>query len=224
MVGVVYRGSRFLRRHPVACWLACCALLGAEVIDRIAIAVANQVITESQIDEEVRVTAFLNNEKLDLSASENKKAAARLVDQALVKREMDLSRYPTPLLSDADRTLQEIESHYSSPAVFEEALHDYGITRAKLKEHLWWQVTVLRFVDYRFRPGIQVSDAEVQAYYQQQLARSDHEGVKNIPSLSDQRAQIEEILTQQQIDQSLDHWLAEARTQVPIRYLDATLQ
>jgi parvulin-like peptidyl-prolyl isomerase len=199
-------------------------LLGAEVIDRIAISVGNQVITESQIDEEVRVTAFLNNEPVNLSPSERKKAAERLIDQALIKREMDLSRYPLPALSDADSALNEIKSHYPSQAGFEQALAEHTITEAQLKEHLWWQLTVLRFVDYRFRPGIQLSDSEVQAYYQQQVSKWEQQGVIPIPSLSEQRAEIEEVLTERQIDENLDRWLADARKQVPIRYLDEALR
>ncbi len=41
-----------------------CLLLTAqaEIIDRIAVTVGNQVITELQIDEELRVTALLNHE------------------------------------------------------------------------------------------------------------------------------------------------------------------
>ncbi len=204
--------------------LAFCALLAAEVIDRIAITVANQVITASQVDEEVRVTAFLNNEKLDLSPGEKKKAAVRLIDQALIKREMDLSRYPLPALSDADGALKDVKTHYSNPAGFEPALNDFGITEAQLQQHLWWQLTVLRFVDYRFRPGIQVPDSDVEAYYQQQLRKWKEQGVQPAPSLADERAQIEEILTQQQIDDSLDRWLAETRNQVPVRFLDEALK
>jgi peptidyl-prolyl cis-trans isomerase SurA len=201
-----------------------CALAAADVIDRIAITVANQVITASQIDEEVRVTAFLNNEKLDLSPGEMKKAAARLIDQALIKREMDLSRYPLPALSEADGALKDFKIHYSNPGGFPQALREYGITEAELQQHLWWQLTVLRFVDYRFRPGIQVPDDDIEAYYQQQLRKWKEQGVQPAPSLSDERTQIEEILTQQQIDDSLDHWLVESRNQVPVRYLDEALK
>jgi len=73
----------------VAAWQA-----SAEIIDRIAITVGSQVITVSQIDEEIRITAFLNREKLDITADAKKQAATRLIEQALVKREMDLSHYP----------------------------------------------------------------------------------------------------------------------------------
>jgi peptidyl-prolyl cis-trans isomerase SurA len=201
-----------------------CVCLAGEVIDRIAITVANQVITASQIDEEVRVTAFQNSEKLDFSAEEKKKAAARLIEQALIRREMDLSRYPLPDLSDADGALKDFKGHYPNQAAFEKALQDYGIIEAQLKQHLLWQLTVLRFVDYRFRPGIQVPDSDIQAYYQQQVRKWKEQGVQPMPSLSDERTRIEEILTQQQIDNSLDQWLTETRGQVAVRFLDEALK
>jgi peptidyl-prolyl cis-trans isomerase SurA len=210
-----------------ALWLLAaggCALLGADVIDRIAITVANQVITASQIDEEVRVTAFLNHEKLDLSLPEKKASAGRLIDQALIKREMDLSRYPLPALSDADSAFKDFQSRYPDRTAFDAGLLDYGITEGALKEHLRWQLTVLRFIDYRFRPGIQIPDEDVQSYYRQELLKWREQGLQPIPSLEDKRAQIEEILTQQQIDQSLDQWLADARKQATIRYLDEALK
>ena len=79
--------------------------LCADIIDRIAITVGNQVITESQIDEELRITAFLNRDKLDVSDDARKQAANRLIDQALVKREMELSHYPFPQAVDAGASL-----------------------------------------------------------------------------------------------------------------------
>ncbi len=202
----------------------CCILVRGEIIDRIAISAGNQVITESQIDAEVRVTEFLNGEKLDLSAGEKKKAADRLIEQAMVKREMDQSRYPLPELSEADKQFAVLQAGYANPALFESALETYGITPDELKRRLWWQLTVLRFVDFRFRPGIQIPDADVQAYYKQQLAKWQQEGVQRIPSFDEARPQIEEILTQQRIDEELDQWLAQVRMQVPIQYHDEALK
>jgi len=214
-----------IQRHPIV-WLAWgyWGLLGADVIDRIAIAVANQVITESQVDEDLRVTAFLNRDKLDLSLASKKIAAGRLIDQALIKREMELSRYPLPALNDADRELKDVESRYEGPAALKKALREYGITEPELKEHLLWQLTVLRFIDYRFRPGIQIPDTDIESYYQQQLLKWRQQGVQPLPSLDDERSQIEEILTEQQIDENLDHWLADARKQAAVRYLDQSLK
>src|SRR3984885_16240956 len=136
-------------------------LLPAEIIDRIVITVANQVITQSQVDEEIRVTAFLNRDKLDLSADAKKEAANRLIEQALIKREMDLSRYPLPQLSDTGESLRTLKAMYPSEAEFQNALQSYGITADELSRRLWWQLTLLRFIDYRFRPGIQIPASDV---------------------------------------------------------------
>jgi len=201
-----------------------CILLRAEIIDRIVITVANQVITQSQVDEEIRVTAFLNREKVDLSAEAKQEAAARLIEQALIKREMDISRYPLPALSDAGAPLQSRKAMYASEAAFDDALRDYGITADELTRRLWWQLTLLRFIDYRFRPGIRVPAADVQAYYRAQVTQWEQNGTKPIPSLEEARDRIEEILTQKQIDKALDQWIKDTEGQVTLNYLDPALK
>lgn len=198
--------------------------LRSDIIDRIAITAGNQVITETQIDEEIRVTAFLNREKADLSPTARKQAAARLVEQALIRREMDLSRYPLPELSDAGESLKGIESMYASETTFQNALQEYGITVDELTRRLWWQLTLLRFIDYRFRPGIQIPAADVQAYYRQQVLQWQQQGIKPIPTLQESRDRIEEILTQKRIDQALDQWLQDTQKQVMVNYLDPALK
>ena len=198
-------------------------LLQPEIIDRIAISVGNQVITERQIDEDVRLTAFLNEEKLNLDLAARKKAASRLVEQALIHREMELSRYPLPGMSEAQKSLEKLAERYANEAAYRKALEAYGIDDAALRQRLWWQETFLRFIEYRFRPGILIQDADVQAYYSRELAKWKREGVEPIPSLEDSRARIEQTLTEQRIDQELERWLSEARKQVTIRYRDEDL-
>jgi len=208
-------------------WILIClfpALLSAEIIDRIVITVANRVITQSQIDDEIRVTAFLNRDQVDLSPAARKQAAARLVEQALIKREMDLSHYPLPGLGDAGESLQTLKAMYSSESEFQNALQASAITVDELTRRLWWQLTLLRFIDYRFRPGIQVPAADVQAYYRRQVSEWEQKGTKPIPTFQESRDQIEEILTQQRIDRALEQWIEDTKSQVTITYLDSALR
>jgi hypothetical protein len=200
------------------------SVLLPEIIDRIVITVANQVIAQSQIEDEIRVTAFLNREKVDLSAEARKQAAGRLIEQALVKREMDLSRYPLPELSDAGESLRSLKDMYPSETDFQNALRASGITVDELTRRLWWQLTLLRFIDYRFRPGIQIPAADVQAYYRRQVSEWEQKGTKPIPTFEESRDQIEEILTQRRIDQALEQWIEDTRKQVAITYLDPAFQ
>ena len=190
----------------------------AEIIDRIAVSVGNQVITEAQISLEIRVTAFLNQEPADLSTAGKKIAAERLIEQTLLKREMDVSHFPLPDMSAAEKSLAAVEAQYRTEAEFQQALQQYGLTKEDLKSRLWWQSAVLRFVDERFRPGVQIPNADIRQYYDQQVGKWQQEGVSPIPTLDESRDKIEEALTQQRVDNALDRWLGDARTQVEIRF------
>jgi hypothetical protein len=209
------RDSRFL---TVAVLFLCS--IHSEIIDRIAISVGNQVITKAQIDEDVRLTAFLNGSQLDLSAEERKKAADRLIEQTLVKRDMEFSHYPVLPESEAEPALKVLKANYPTEAQYRQALDKYGITEEALKQRLWWQTTLLRFIDYRFRPGILVPDKDIQSYYDMEVVKWKGQGIKQIPSFEESREKIGELLTDQRIDQAIDQWLADTKKQIAVREHD----
>ena len=189
----------------------CLGPLSAEIIDRIAITVANQVITESTTRS--RIATMCGWTRLVSTVrSWTKRAITSVVCESA-----------NPQAVDASAALAGIKATYPNQADFAAALESYGISEADLTGRLLWQFTLLRFIDYRFRPGIQIPDADVQTYYRQQVSGWEQQGIKPIPTLEDSRDQIEEILTQKKIDQALDQWMAETRKQVPVTYHDATL-
>ncbi len=202
--------------------LACC--LHAEIIDRLAITVGQRVITEKQLDEEIRVTAFLNREQLSHTSAARRVAADRLVEQLLVKREMELSHYPLPDAEDVEAYFTQIRIGLDSATPFTQSLSEYDLTESTLKEHLALQLTALRFVEYRFRPDIGISDADMQAFYKRKVAawKADHPGIP--PSLESLRDSIREALLEQRTDEVLIAWLEESRKLVSIVYLDKSLQ
>ncbi len=232
MPGISSRRVASSVRTAMSCWLGAavflslgdfCGVLQAEIIDRIAISVGNQVITDRQIDEEIRLTAFLNHEKLDLSTDQKKKASARLIEQALVRRDLEFSRYPLPAPAEAEGSLRQVKASYTSQADYERAFQEYGIVDESLMRRLLWQLTLLRFVDYRFRPGIQIPETDVKAYYDQEAVKWRQQGAQ-VPALEEVRDKIEDVLTEQRIDQALDRWITTTREQVKVRYLDEALK
>lgn len=198
-------------------WISLALLCHAEVIDRIAVSVGNQVITEAQIIDEIRVTALLNHQKAEFTADQKKAAAERLIQQTLMKREMDLSHYPLPDLAEADPLM-------TGALANRDTLAQAGVTEQELKQHLWWQLATLRFIEYRFRPSVQIPEAAIKDYYDRKRIEWEREGVNPIPSLEDSRADIEKILTQQRVDRALDRWLGDTRTQVEILYRKEAFQ
>ena len=196
----------------------------AEIIDRIAVSVGNDIITTDQIHDEICVTAFLNHTQPNLNAEERRKAAERLIEQALIKREMDFTHYPLPALSDADPLVKKVEADYSDRQAFLNALDRNGISEDNLRQHLWWQLTLLKFTDERFRPSVHVTTAEIQQYYRQQVAKWQEQGVKEIPAFEESRDAMEKALTEERVNQVMDRWLGDARTQIDIRFRQGAFQ
>jgi hypothetical protein len=188
-------------------------LAPAEIIDRIAVAVDRRVITESEIMRQIRITAFLNNQQPDFSASNKRTTADRLVEQILVRRELESSRYAAPA-SATSVSYEEMKTRFRDEAEYKQALARYGITDADVRGALEWQAALLEFVELRFRPGIQIPDSEMREYYEQQRTQNPDK----LPAYEEAKEDIEKILTSQRVDNALDRWLGQARTQSSIRY------
>jgi hypothetical protein len=143
----------------------------AEIIDRIMVSVGNQVITDSEVRRELRMTAFLNGSELDLGAESRRKAVERLIDQKLIRKEMELGSYPQPEAREAEALLLQVRGQrFHSDAEYTLALKKYGISESDLKSHLLWQLTLLRFVEFRFRgPGGTDGDADTETDKQMEL-------------------------------------------------------
>ena len=140
------------------------------IIDRIAVSVGNRVITETDLDREIRITALLNNEKPDFSPANKRKTAERMVDQTLVRNEIEDSRYPPPTAAETEAALQE-EKDPLWGRCRRTAAHWPSTASAKtdLKARLTWQLMLVRFIDVRFRPGIQISDDEIRKYFDEHM-------------------------------------------------------
>ena len=166
----------------------------AVVVDRIAIAAGNKVITDSEIELRIRLTAFQNGDKPVFTPEARKKAAQLLIDQKLVEREMDVGHYPR-LNQDARKQLladYATTNYKSDPAAMRRALVDYGLTEQDLEEDLARQSDLLTFLSLRFRPAVQVGDQDA-------------------------------LRASQQADSDMNAWLGDQRKRTKIEYLEKDL-
>jgi hypothetical protein len=152
------------RLKPALQWLVLILAFGhargADVIDRIAVIVDKRVIKLSDIQRDLRVTAFLNREPLRINSDTMHKSAERLIDQALIAEEIARGGYASAPESDADAMLKQLERDRfgGSEARLQQELARYGLSESQLREELLWQLTVLRFINDRFRPAVQCGD------------------------------------------------------------------
>jgi len=201
-------------------------LLSATTVDRLAVAVGSTVITELQIDEDLRVAALLNGQPISRNDDTRRAAADRLVEQLLIQHEISISRYPPPSQAEVDALYLSVEKTMGGPDHLKELLTKYNVTSEILRAHLLAQLSTLQFIEFRFRPDISISDSEIEIAYQREVAglHNADPSAKAPPLDANRRARLSEVLVEDQTDAALNSWLAESRKQINIRYMDASLQ
>jgi len=195
------------------------------VLDRMAVIVNKHVVKTSDIDWDLRVTEFLNREPLNFSPQAKRQSAERLIDQEIIRQEIVTGNYRRPPDSDAAALEAQLrrDRFGGSDLRMREPLQRYGITEDQLRAQLLWQLTVLHFIDQRFRPAVIVTDEEVRAYYDQHLAelRRQYRDDNSFEALA---PKIRTLLEGQRINENFNQWLEQARKRARIEYRQEAFQ
>jgi hypothetical protein len=197
-------------------------LAPAVIIDRIAVIIGNSIVKDSDIDRNLRVTSFLNREPLNFNNAARKAAADRLIDQIFIRREIQLGDYPVATPQETNSQLDRLkEERYKSKLAFEQALHRYGLTELELRTEFQWQLTVLSFIEIRFKPAVLITDDDINKYYQEHAATLQRQYPGK--SLDDLREQIRDTLTGEQVNQRFFRWLGYQRKNNKIQFCEESL-
>jgi hypothetical protein len=187
-------------------------LSGAVVLDRIAVIAGTHVIKASDIQLDIRLTDFLNRVPLNFSPAARREAAERLITQQIIRDDIVNGGYRRPPETEAAQLQAELDRDRfgGSQQRLRDALKSYGLTEPELREQLLWQITVLQFINQRFRDGVVVTDDELRAYYDQHIADLRRENPRNI-SFEALAPKIRTTLEGQRVNQNLNEWLDQAR-------------
>jgi hypothetical protein len=214
----------FMRRTLIALLLSVATWLHAgELLDQIVATVNAHAILQSDWDDEVRFEAFMSGRRPEDTTVEQRKAALnRLVDQEILRQQMRITDLK-PANADAIRKqiddLKNEQLREHSGQSWEGILSSCQLTDKIVEEHVAAELEQFQLVDLRFRPSIQISAADVEKYYREQI-------VPKLPtsdplSLNDAAPKIREILIQEKINQLLNAWLETLRSQTQIQVLSA---
>jgi hypothetical protein len=195
------------------------------VLDRIAIIVGKHVIKTSDMDLDLRLTDFFNRQPLNFSVPAKRQSAERLIDQEIIRQEIVTGNYTRPPESKAVALEADLrrDRFAGSEEKMRETLQRYGITEAQLRAQLLWQLTVLSFIDQRFRPAVYVTDEEVRTYYDQHAAElgRQYPGANSFEALE---PKIRNLLEGERINESFNQWLADARKRTRVEYKQEAFQ
>src|SRR5581483_7258579 len=188
----------------------------AEVIDRIVASVNGHIILQSDWDDEVCFEAFSAGRPLDQMASFDRKAALdHLIDQELLREQVHGADLPQPPQSEVASRVVEIRKLYSqarSDEGWTTLLSRYDLTPQNLETRVSRQLQLMRLVDARLRPSVQIDSKSIESYYNRELLPQLRQAGGQSVALSDVTPKIKELPTQQKVNELLVAWLQNLRS------------
>jgi len=201
------------------------------VLDRAVAVVNKQVILASDLDDEIRLSVLDPTTVIQVEIT-RQQALEQLISRALIEqqiRQQDIEAIE-PSREEVNARLHEIRTELpicirqncASDAGWIAFLASHGLTAERVAAYLRYRLEILRFIEQRFRQGIQISPQQVETYYHDTLLPQYAPGV-TVPPLDKVSPRIQEILLQQQVNELFDNWLTDLRRQGDVEVLDPEL-
>ena len=201
------------------------------VLDRAVAVVNKHVILASDLDDEIRLSVLDPNTVPQIELT-RQQALDQLISRALIEqqiRQQDMQAIE-PSQEEVNARLHQIRSvvpncirqNCASDAGWKAFLAAHGLTEERVEAYLRYRVEILRFIEQRFRQGIQISPQQVETYYHNTLLPQYAPG-GSVPTLDQVAPRIQEILLQQEVNMLFDNWLTNLRQQGDVEVLDPEL-
>jgi hypothetical protein len=189
-------------------------------LDRIVAIVNGDLILDSDVNEELRFDAFDPYRRPAENVSRDR-AIERLINRALILQQLKLQPQDEPSDADVNKQIDQLRknipacSRYNcqSKAGWDRFLADHGFTEASFFERWKERMEVLEFIEDRFQMGVNITQDQMQSYYEKTLLPEYQQQHAPAPKFEAISGQIREILLQQQITNLLSDWLQSLRAQ-----------
>ncbi|HZZ16312.1 MAG TPA: SurA N-terminal domain-containing protein [Candidatus Sulfotelmatobacter sp.] len=196
-------------------------LVSAQVIDRIIATVNGHVILQSDWDEALCYEALLTNRELAQFTRDDRRAVLdRLVDQELLREQMKSADFNHATDAEVATHVSDARKQYPQAASddgWRNLLAQYYLTEKDLVAHVRQQIDVMRLIDARLRPTVQIDSKSIEAYYRDQFVpKLKQAGASEVP-LAEVSSRIRELLTEQKVSELLVSWLQNLRSEGQVR-------
>jgi parvulin-like peptidyl-prolyl isomerase len=181
------------------------------VVDRIVARIEDDIILLSQIRE---LGAF--QKLVEGHAEGDDRLLAELIEQWMVRTEATAAYFPQPAQSEVDREMARLQSQFASPEAYARRLRELELSDSEARELLTRQIYIERYLDYKFRPTVQIEASDIEAYYQKELLPELARKNQPAPPLAEVEGQIREVLTQRGISDRTAKWLDDTKSRLKI--------
>ena len=181
----------------------------AELIDRVAAAVNNEVITLSELRQAVEFNAALGGR------GDGRRVEAETLEGIINRRLLLLEAYRLRIAEVTDQEVAaevgRLRQRLGTDASFREFLARTGLTEAQLEQILGERLLVERFVEKKIGLFARVSRDDAASYYAGHVQEF---GGRRFPEV---QRQITALLNEQMLNQQLDQYINELRARANIR-------
>ncbi|HEX6284288.1 MAG TPA: hypothetical protein VFZ71_05410 [Pyrinomonadaceae bacterium] len=201
--------------------LAFCSVCAAQqVVDKMVATVNAGVRTELITYSDLMWQLALQpNTQLDNPTSEELNRALRLlIDQRLILQEAEKLPTITPTPKEISDARADLARYFPSEPVFRERLQRVGLTSEKLDEIIEQRLKMEKYLDFRFRNFVVISQKEIADYYRDVYVprfKTRTPG-RIVPTLEEARAEIEKTLMEAKIESDTDQFLDTVRQRAEI--------
>jgi hypothetical protein len=199
--------------------LLACSLLAApahagQVIDRMVANVNGHVVLQSDWEEELAFEAFVAGRSPNsFDTAERKAALDRLIDQELLREQVRPSETARPdEIAARVSEVRKLHPEAATDAGWRAAMQQCGITQAELERRLGQSIELMRLVEARLRPSIQIDSKAVESYYHEQLIPELKKSGNPEVALPEVFGRIKDLLAEQRLNQLLHGWLTSLRS------------
>lgn len=181
------------------------------VVDRIVARIEGDILLLSQVRE---LAAF--QQLIEGRAENDSQLLAELIEQWMVQTEASVSHFPQPAQPEVDREAARVAAQFANPEAYAARLRALGMSAGQVRELLARQIYIERYLDYKFRPSVQVESADIEAYYQKELLPELAKKNQSAPHLAEVEGEVRELLTQRAITGLATKWLEETKSRLRI--------
>ncbi|MEK6304054.1 MAG: hypothetical protein AABO41_25405 [Acidobacteriota bacterium] len=192
------------------------AVSAQTVVDQILAQVNDDVVTRTDLLWSIALDPRAPSPAGPVSSDLLKQKLEVMVDQRLIAQEA--ARLPSAELTrdEVDKKRTEVVKSFKSEADFRQRVESVGLTPDRIDDLIRERILIDRFVDFRFRSFVLVTEPEIQKYFDETLAPRIRAAGQVPPALAKVSDDIGALLKQEKINQEIDRWLTTVRQRADI--------
>ncbi len=202
------------------------------VLDEAVAVVNKRLILASDLDDEIGLSV-LEPDIAGQGPLTRGEALDRLISRTLIEQQIRQEDVEAaePKPAEVEARLKQlrtelpacVRANCASEAGWEAFLARHELTERRVEAFIRYRMEILRFIEQRFRPGIRITESQIETYYRGTLLPQYAAG-EAVPPLRDVAPRIEEILLEQQVNVLFGQWLDNLRQQGDVEILDPALE